>query len=110
MNRETRKRLYDAKLSCERIASFVAGESAESYLANEALQLIVERLLITAGEAINLARRSDESSLVIPSAGEFIGLRNRIVHGYENIQQEIIWDTVVTDLPTLLTNLNALLE
>jgi uncharacterized protein with HEPN domain len=42
MNRETRKRLYDAKLSCERIASFIADESAESYLANEALQLIVE--------------------------------------------------------------------
>jgi uncharacterized protein with HEPN domain len=67
-------------------------------------------LLITVGEAINLARRSNEGSLVIPLAGEFIGLRNRIVHGYENIQQAIIWDTVVNELPTLLTTVNALLE
>ncbi len=110
MNRETRTRLYDAKLASERIASFVADESAEYYLANEALQLIVERLLITVGEAINLARRSDERSLIIPSAGEFVGLRNRLVPGYESIQQEIIWDTVVNDLPILLTSLNALLE
>ncbi len=110
MNRETRKRLVDAKMTCERIIHYVEGQTAESYLANEALQLIVERLLITVGEAINVAIRQADGSLTVEGSSQIIGLRNRIVHGYDDIKQEIIWDTAVTDMPVLLAHLDELLE
>ncbi|MDR0325464.1 MAG: DUF86 domain-containing protein [Oscillospiraceae bacterium] len=38
------------------------------------------------------------------------GLRNRIVHDYEKIDLPVIWDIVTTDLPGLLSQINALLK
>lgn len=29
------------------------------------------------------------------------GLRNRIVHGYASVDYEIIWETIVKDIPSL---------
>lgn len=36
------------------------------------------------------------------------GMRNRIAHGYFEINLEVVWDTVQTALPTLKTQLDAL--
>ncbi len=33
------------------------------------------------------------------------GTRNRIIHEYDSVEVEIIWDIVEMDLPTLITNL-----
>ena len=37
------------------------------------------------------------------------GLRNRIVHDYGNIQLDIIYNTIINDLPVLLNELNKLI-
>ena len=86
------------------------GQTAESCLANEALQLMVERLLVTVGEAIDVAIRQAGGSLTVDASRRVIGLHNRIVHGYDDIKQEIIWDTAVNDMPVLLAHLDELLE
>lgn len=110
MSVEATKRLFDARVACEQIASYVEGESAESCLANESLQLIVERLLITVGEAIDVALRQADGSFAIEASGQITGLRNRIVHRYDNIQQEVIRDTAINDMPILLPHLRSLLN
>ncbi len=38
-----------------------------------------------------------------------IGLRNRLIHGYFDINLGIVWDTVMEDLPPLITNLEKLI-
>lgn len=110
MNRETAKRFYDARLACEEIASFVDGETLESFRANRVLQLAIERSLTIIGEAINIALRSSDSGVDVPFAKEFIGLRNRLVHAYDNIDLEIIWDTATNDLPALSARLVEICE
>jgi uncharacterized protein with HEPN domain len=38
------------------------------------------------------------------------GLRNRLVHAYFAVDEQIMWDTIQTDLPTLAVTLDALLR
>ena len=39
-----------------------------------------------------------------------IGMRNRINHAYEAIDVDIVWDTIKTDIPQMLTDLRILLN
>lgn len=41
---------------------------------------------------------------------QLYGMRNRIVHGYAGIHMQIVWDTVVTDIPRLNAELGMILE
>ncbi|MEP7292910.1 MAG: HepT-like ribonuclease domain-containing protein, partial [Chloroflexota bacterium] len=40
---------------------------------------------------------------------DIIGIRQRIVHDYDNVKFEIVWNTVVNDLPILIQQLDAIL-
>lgn len=41
---------------------------------------------------------------------ELYGLRNRIVHGYEKVKKDIIWATIIQDLPVIKQQLKAVLS
>ena len=92
MKRETAKRLEDARLACGELMVYAVGRTERDLRTDRAFQLIVERLLITVGEAINQGLRDaediDESE--IPSARNIVGLRNRIVHGYDKVRLEVV--------------------
>ena len=42
--------------------------------------------------------------------GDIIGTRNRVTHFYSGIDDDIIWDIIQTDIPTLIPQLGRLLE
>lgn len=42
--------------------------------------------------------------------GSIIGTRNRLVHGYDVVDLDMLWETVEKDIPQLLPGLNAILE
>jgi len=76
---------------------------------NRMLNLALVRLVEIVGEAANQvsdARRSLHPE--IPWA-EIRGMRNRIVHGYDNINFRILWDVVQLDLPPLIDTLERIL-
>ena len=39
-----------------------------------------------------------------------IGLRNRLIHGYDAVDLDILWDIIQEDLPSLIQRLKVLLE
>ncbi|MEK6601027.1 MAG: HepT-like ribonuclease domain-containing protein [Candidatus Binatota bacterium] len=39
-----------------------------------------------------------------------VGLRNRLIHGYDEVDFDILWQIVTRDLPPLIKNLEKLLE
>ena len=54
------------------------------------------------GEALSKAAELDDSLReAIPDLGKIIGMRNRIVHAYDQIDFEILWDAIHSDLPDL---------
>jgi uncharacterized protein with HEPN domain len=60
----------------------------------------VERDLEIIGEAVNRIIRQDEN-FPIKNAQKIIGLRNQIIHSYDNISDENIWAIIQKHLPVL---------
>jgi uncharacterized protein with HEPN domain len=111
MNDATKKRLLDALLACRAIRGFVAGIDFAAYERSLLIRSGVERQIAIVGEALGAADRGDpELREHMPGMGQIIGLRNRIIHGYDSLDDEVIWDVVVTKLPPLQTLLESLLD
>ena len=60
----------------------------------------VERNVEIIGEAVNRIVQKD-SSVVLFNSRKIIDTRNRIIHGYDTVSDEIIWSIVITHLPKL---------
>lgn len=72
-------------------------------------QDIVERNLEVIGEAMNRILEK-EPGIAISHARKIVGLRNLVIHTYDKISNERIWEIVQIDLPKLKTEVKALLE
>ena len=74
------------------------------------IQSAVERQLEILGEAAG--RLSDEFRQVHPEIewSRIIGLRNILIHRYDEIRQQIIWATIISELEPLLSQLDILLS
>jgi uncharacterized protein with HEPN domain len=74
------------------------------------LNLALMRLLEIIGEAANRIPESyQEEHLEVPWS-QIISARNRMIHGYDNIDFDILWNIVKDDLPPLITTLDVLLN
>jgi len=73
--------------------------------ADRKLNLALVRLLEIVGEAA--ARVSDQrrTSLTQIPWPAIVGLRNRLIHGYDEVDFDILWDIVTLDLPPLVAEL-----
>ena len=111
MSDQTTKRLLDALAACDAIKSFLAGQSIQQYKEDYGLRLQIERLLEIIGEALNQAAASDdELRHILPELGEIIGMRNRIIHGYDVVDNELIWSTATFRVPELRSQLESILN
>jgi len=77
---------------------------------NRQLNLAVTRLLEMIGEAAKRVPNDLQArSGSIPWA-EVISLRNRLVHGYDSVDLDIVWQIVSEDLPDLVRSLEETLQ
>jgi uncharacterized protein with HEPN domain len=110
MSARRNKHLLDALAAAEAALQFLAGLDAQAYASNLLVRSAVERQLTVLGEA---ARRAlaDEPGLRArsPDLVFAVALRNRLVHGYDVIDDLIVFDTVAQDLPGLVRQLRGLL-
>jgi len=101
--------LWDMAQSIRRIQEFTTDASCETYLESVFMQSAVERQLGILGEA---ARRvSIEFQQLHPEIDwrNAINLRNILVHRYDQVRPEVIWNIVTSVLPSLLLQVEALL-
>ncbi len=102
MTNETRQLLLDVLLSCRAIGRYTAGHDFTAYESNEMVQDAVERRLGIIGEALNrTALLEPNLTERIPELRQIVGLRNRVMHGYDAVDDEIVWDIVKNKLPSL---------
>ena len=110
MNNQTRKRLFDACQACLAIEEFTAGTDFAGYMGNAMMRAAVERQLEIIGEALNLAKQTDEAlEDTLPEIHQIIGMRNRIIHGYDSVDHMIVWDVVQIKIVPLRQHLEQLL-
>ena len=90
---------------------FVEGMSKEEFLRDKRTQQAVVMSLIIIGEAATKAMDTNpgfaQAQPQVPWRN-MRGMRNRIAHGYFDINFELVWDTVQTALPELLEQLRGL--
>lgn len=98
------KLLLDIRLSGEEMLDFIEGKSFKEFQENRLLQLAIEREFEIIGEALRRLSKIDEEMLAerIPEYREIIDFRNIIAHGYDIIDEAVIWDFAVNQVPTLL--------
>jgi len=107
------KWLYDVKIAIEEIESFFEGEEKNLFKYKNSLILkrAVERNLEIIGEAMNRIKQSDAEFLnKISESRSIIGLRNHVIHSYDNISDESIWSILTNHLPKLKAEVNELIE
>jgi uncharacterized protein with HEPN domain len=106
-----KKRLLDALNACRAIQSFVADRTFSEYERNLMLRSAVERQFEIVGEALHRAESDDPGlSELIPDLNRIVGMRNRIIHGYDSVDDQLLWHTIQTHVPPLAQRLVQLLE
>lgn len=86
----------------DEIDSFFSGKEKRfvDYQSNMLLKRAIERNLEIIGEAVNKILMMD-ADFPIENARKMVGLRNHIVHAYDNISDENIWGIIINHLPRL---------
>ena len=104
------KLLADILGAAEAIRSFVAGRSRNQYGADLLLRSAVERQLEILGEAVRrLDALAPEIAARISDHRRIFGLRNIIAHGYDGLDDDIVWQVVSEKVPVLLQEARTLL-
>jgi uncharacterized protein with HEPN domain len=110
METEIKKYLFDIKESIDSIEKYLGDKrDFKVYLADKMLRRAVEREFEIIGEAVSRIEKLD-STINISAKKLIISLWNRVIHGYDKIDNEIIWGTIVRHLPVLKTEIENLLK
>lgn len=73
------------------------------------LNLALVRLLEIIGEAATRIPKEEQVRYADISWSEIISLRNRLIHGYDTVDFDILWQIVSQDLPKLVESLRKVL-
>lgn len=108
---EVRKYLFDIAEACGLTEEFVAGKSFEDYTQDRMLRSAVERQLEIVGEALaGLLRVAPELSARVTDARRIIAFRNRLIHGYASVADEVVWGVIEANLSVLKREVDALAD
>ena len=110
MDNLTNKILKDILICIDNIDNYLGDNKIyNDYETNFLLQDAVERNLITIGEAVNnLLKRNPE--LAISNSRRIVDTRNKLTHGYDEIENVQIWSIIIKHLPILKVEVENLIS
>ena len=102
-------RIRDILSAIAEIQKFTAGMDFESFKEDDKSIRAVEMNFIIIGEAANQIPEEIEDKYTTIPWTLMRAMRNRIVHVYFKVDEKLMWDTIQTDLPPLIPELEKLL-
>ncbi|MBI4577389.1 MAG: DUF86 domain-containing protein [Planctomycetes bacterium] len=100
--------LLDILVAARRAQDHVGGLDWHQFAASTLHQDALLRALEVIGEAARqVSRRTQSAHPEIPWV-EMVAMRNRLIHGYAQVDLRRVWETVKRDLPALLTAIEPL--
>jgi uncharacterized protein with HEPN domain len=98
--RRDAERLADILEAAEKISVRV-GSGRQAFDVNEDVQIVLVHLIQVIGEAAS--GLSDELTSGHPEVPwrQIVAIRNRVVHGYFDVDLDILWDVAIGDVPRL---------
>ena len=102
---------YDILQSINEIDSYYENKPRifEEYVSDIKTKRAIERDLEIIGEAVNRILKKDQK-IKFDNAEKIVGTRNRIIHGYDKISDDLIWSIVINYLPKLKDEVTGLLD
>lgn len=94
--------------AADKAVSFVKGKVRKDLDTDELLSLSLVRLLEIVGEAANGISPAFRDQFPHIPWRKMTGLRNRLIHGYFDVNLDIVWDTILEDLPPLVKDLKGI--
>jgi uncharacterized protein with HEPN domain len=99
MKRDPRVYLDDILDAMNKAEMFVAGMSYEQFENDLRTHYAVTRALEIVGEATRRLADSFREQYPDVPWRDMAGMRDRIIHGYDNVNLRIVWDVVKQDIP-----------
>jgi uncharacterized protein with HEPN domain len=90
-------------------AQMAQGKTRADLDADRPLNLSLVRLLEVVGEAASRVPAPERAAYPGIPWPQIVGLRNRLIHGYDNVDFDILWQIVTQDLPALIAELEKIL-
>lgn len=110
MKDRSKKYLFDILSAIDEMKIVVeATPTLDDYMKNRTVQLAVERLLSIIGEATSRLEKSG-SQVLFGHVRQIKGLRNKIIHDYDDLDENMIWETIQQDLPILRQEIYEILK
>ena len=100
--------LLDMLLAAREARKFAADVTFAAFEQNRMAQLAILKAVEIVGEAASRVSVAGKKAHPEIPWTEIVGMRNRLVHGYFNINLQRVWETVQEDLPRLVLQLEAL--
>lgn len=110
MERHLKAHLYDISSAIDEIMLFFNSvpRRFEEYSSNLMLRRAIERNIGIIGEAVNKIVR-DYPEIEISNARAIIATRNRVIHDYAAVTDDVMWKIVINDLPKLKVEVDNLM-
>ena len=110
MRRDDTVYLYHILDAIGLIEEYTEGMSENEFLANSMAHDAVVRQIEIIGEAArNVSDEFQEKHSTVPWL-KMIGIRNKIIHEYFNVNYAIVWDTIKDDLPRLKNSIKKIIK
>ncbi len=110
MDNRINKLLFDIQSAIETIEEFLTeNKSFENYSKNKMLRNAIERNLEIIGEATSKLLQL-QPKIEISNARRIVDTRNKIIHGYDEIEDVNIWVIIINHLPILKQEIQLLLN
>ena len=107
--RETVARFRHMLDHAREAVAMVRGRTRNDIDTDRLLNLALVRLLEIIGEAASRVTKEERDLYPDIPWPEIVGLRNRLIHGYDEVDFDILWQIVKTDLPSLIEKLEKIL-
>jgi uncharacterized protein with HEPN domain len=111
MRLEVKKHLEDIRHAASLLERFSVGKDVDDYLEDPMLSSAIERQFEIIGEALNRLLKTEPAlEARITDARRVIDFRNILIHGYDAVDEKVVWDILVRKLPVLRREVERLLE
>ncbi len=82
--------------------ALAGGRSRVDLAKTRLLELALVRLVEIVGEAASRVPPAQRAQYPGIPWEDVVGMRNRLIHGYDSVDLDVLWNTVVEDLPQLV--------
>lgn len=110
MNAEDLIRLRHMLDAAQEAVSFAHGRTRDDLSSDRMLLLSLVKEIEIIGEAANRISAATRANLPDIPWPDLIGMRHRLIHAYADVNLDVVWTTVIADLPSLIRVLQPVLS